>query len=76
MAFDELPKIHDRYYIVRSAASDLAMAMGDIIKKYGLTHSEVTNVLAEEILLWNKYAIRAERHPNDPNARGDEAPSV
>lgn len=59
--------------IVRDAYFDLATAISSIIKKHDLTHSEVTHILAEEILLWNKYAIRAERHPNDPDAKGDEA---
>lgn len=65
--------IHQRSEIVTRAHTDLATAMVKIIEKRKLTHAEVTSILAQEILSWNKYAIRAERHPGDPDKKGDEA---
>ena len=65
--------IHKRSGAVVRASTDLATAMVKIIKERELTHAEVTSILAQEILSWNKYAIRAERHPDDPEKKGDEA---
>jgi hypothetical protein len=65
--------IHPRYFIVRKAAGELNEAMAKILKTHGLTFGEITSILAEEILIWNKYAIRHERHPDDSEKKGDEA---
>ncbi len=59
--------------MVTRAHLDLATAMQKIIQERELTHAEVTSILAQELLAWNKYAIRAERHPDDPEKKGDEA---
>lgn len=66
-------KIHPRYEIVRQAALDLGEALAPIIKKHHLTYVELNEILLSEALNWNKYAKRAERHPNDPSKKGDEA---
>ena len=65
--------LHERHETVTRAHTDLATAMVKIIQERKLTHAEVTSILAQEILSWNKYAIRAERHPGDPDKKGDEA---
>ena len=65
--------IHTRYEVVTHAHLELTTAVGKIIQERELTYAEVTSILAQEILAWNKYAIRAERHPNDPEKKGDEA---
>ena len=65
--------IHERYEVVTRAHLDLTTAVGKIIQEQGLTHAEVTLILTQEILAWNQYAIRAERHPDDPEKKGDEA---
>ncbi len=65
--------IHPRSQVVAQAQVDLSTAMAKILRERELTHYEVTSILAHEILSWNKYAIRAERHPDDPEKQGDEA---
>lgn len=42
-------------------------------EKAGLTQGEVMRFLLDQAMNTNKYAIRAERHPNDPDKKGDEA---
>lgn len=66
-------KIHDRYFKVRDAALELSEALMGIIKKHDLTYAEVQSIILEQAQTWNKYAIRAERHPEDPDKKGDEA---
>lgn len=66
-------RLHPRYFIVQKASSELTGFMLDLIEKHELTHGEIAKLLAEEILTWTKYEIRAERHPEDPEKKGDEA---
>jgi hypothetical protein len=65
-------KIHNRYFIVREAHLALSEATSNIIKRFGLTYAELNGILLEEAQGWNKYAVRLERHPNDPEKKGDE----
>lgn len=44
-----------------------------VIKEYNLTYAEIYSVLLSARTLTVKYHIRAERHPNDPDAPGDVA---
>jgi hypothetical protein len=66
-------EIHPRLEIVTKAGRELSQAVPPIVKKYNLTYVELNEILLMEALNWNKYAKRAERHPNDPDKRGDEA---
>jgi hypothetical protein len=65
--------IHPRTRIVDQAKREIAEAVSAAIDKHGLTFVEVTKILALEILDWSKYALRAERHPDDPGKKADEA---
>jgi hypothetical protein len=42
-------------------------------EKHGLTQGESMKFLLGQALNMNKYAIRHERHPDDPDKKGDEA---
>lgn len=42
-------------------------------QKHGLTQGESMRFLLEQAMNANKYAIRHERHPKDPDKKGDEA---
>ena len=66
-------KIHERYQKVRKAALDLSEKVSEVIKKHDLTYAELNGIILEQAQNWNKYAIRAERHPDDPDKKGDEA---
>lgn len=65
--------LHKRHAIVTQAHLALADFMIKLIKKHDLTHAELNEILLSEALSWNKYAKRQERHPNDPDKKGDEA---
>lgn len=42
-------------------------------EEHGFTQGESLRFLLEQAINTNKYAIRLERHPNDPDKKGDEA---
>jgi len=66
-------ELHPRMFLVEQAKRDVGEALAPIIRKYHLTYVELNEILLCEALNWNKYAKRAERHPNDPDKKGDEA---
>lgn len=66
-------RMHERTMIVNQARTDLEGFLIDWEKKYELTYAEVFSILGDRIANIAKYAIRAERHPDDPEKRGDEA---
>lgn len=65
--------LHPRYSIVRQAGTELGDAVLNVLKKHKLTYLEIVQILTDQIQTWVKYGIRAERHPNDPSKKGDEA---
>jgi hypothetical protein len=42
------------------------------MQKYELTYAEIFSLLGEQVSRTSMYAIRTERHPNNPDKRGDE----
>jgi hypothetical protein len=75
-------KIHERYYVVRDQASKLSEALHKIVferdgEEFVLTSGEqlavVSRVFGDWLSSFAKYAIREERHPEDPDKKGDEA---
>lgn len=66
-------RLHPRTQVVAKARAAVAGAMLAIAKTYDLTYAEEAQILAGAIENCMKYAIRAERHPDDPEKRGDEA---
>lgn len=60
-------KLHQRVMIVQSAQIDLNAAVLDVVKKYDLTFTELFGILNQAEAHWLKYALRDERHPDDPD---------
>jgi hypothetical protein len=58
---------------VQKAEIEMKDALIKIIKKHDLTAIEIVRILLFEAGSWSKYALRAERHPRNPNKKGDEA---
>jgi hypothetical protein len=66
-------RLHPRRAIVSKARIEIGAAVNDAIGKHDLTYAELFGILAEVMQSWAKYAVRDERHPGDPDAKGDEA---
>lgn len=66
-------KIHPRYFKVQEAKNEIELAVLKLIDKHRLTYGEINGVMLEMALGFNKYTIRHERHPKDPEKKGDEA---
>lgn len=63
--------IHPRTMIVRKAQIDLDAAFLDVVKKHDLTFAELFGVLNVAEARWIKYALRDERHPDEPDTPAD-----
>lgn len=57
-------KLHERYFKVNEAGAEIDMAISKIASESELTIAEIVQILAEQIMNYNKYAIRYERHGN------------
>lgn len=66
-------RIHPRTRIVQKAELEIGDAISGAIKEHELTFAEIQQILATQQLRWLKYALRHERHPDDPDKGGDEA---
>jgi hypothetical protein len=66
-------KLHERTTIVEKARHAFAMFLLDLQQKHDLTYGEMFSILGGSIADLAKYQIRHERHPDDPNKKGDEA---
>jgi hypothetical protein len=73
MTDNGLPRIHPRHQTVAKARGEIGLAISRIATTYGLTYGELFSILGGEVQGHAKYAIRAERHPDDPDRGGDEA---
>lgn len=67
-------EIHPRVFKVTEAKLKLATALNEIMAEYGLTYAETNGILLEVAQTWNSYAVRDERHPDDPEKASGEAP--
>jgi hypothetical protein len=69
-----LPTIHPRERIVNEACSELDLAAINVRQKYDLTTGEYLRVLVHVVNNCiggvAKWAIRAERHPENPDKPG------
>lgn len=59
--------------IVQKAGIDLSAAVAEVISKHDLTYGETLKLLAEQSQRWAMHLVRSERHPDDPDKKGDEA---
>lgn len=65
-------KQHPRTRIVNTAAYEIGKAISHVADTMQLTELETIGILLEEAQRCKKYALRAERHPNDPDKKADE----
>ena len=65
-------KIHPRYYIVAKARCEIVTAFLTSSEKYELTFGEETRILSGIMDDLGRNCIRQERHPEDPDRKGDE----
>ncbi len=68
-------KLHERTMMVQQAGNKLARVILEWSEKEGeeLTWIEVARILNEQVAMALKYALRVERHPDDPEKKADEA---
>ena len=66
-------RIHPRTRIVERAELEIGDAVHQAIEEHELTFVEIQQILATTQLRYLKYALRHERHPDDPEKGGDEA---
>ncbi|MGV8131216.1 MAG: hypothetical protein ACP5N7_03915 [Candidatus Pacearchaeota archaeon] len=65
-------KINPRYTIVKEAEMRFRSFFLDLEKEYSLTFGELFQILSSSMADLSKYLIRVERHPSDPEKKGDE----
>ena len=65
-------KLHARTMPVQKADVELHNFLVDWQSRHDLTFTEVAVLLAERQANVLKYALRAERHPDDPDRKADE----
>ena len=65
-------RLHPRTMPVQRASAEIRMALINAQKEHGLTDIEMLQAVAEWQATHLKYMLRAERHPDDPDAKGDE----
>jgi hypothetical protein len=66
-------RMHPRTRIVGRADIQIATAIDKAVSEHDLTCTELMQILASAQLRWLKYALREERHPDNPDKGGDEA---
>lgn len=66
-------RLHRRTSIVQKARSALDLFLLDLEHEHKLTYGEIFSLLGETITHFAKSAVQQERHPDDPDKRGDEA---
>ena len=65
-------KLHARTMLVQRASAELHTLILEFQERAGLTDIEMAVVLTERQQSVLKYALRAERHPDDPERKADE----
>lgn len=66
-------RLHERVMPYQKARLDFAVMVVEFCDKHrDLTYLELLSVMNESVATQLKYAIREERHPDDPEKRGGE----
>lgn len=65
-----MPKVHPRVFVVQQARNELSSAALDIQERHDLTTAEYLAILTGLMQSALKYALRAERHPDEPDKPG------
>jgi hypothetical protein len=66
-------RLHPRTMPVRSAGIHFRDYVNRFQDERGLTDIEMAQILTESLQIVLKYMLRAERHPDDPDHKADEA---
>ena len=66
-------RLHSRTMQVQGAEANIRLKLIEFQQEYGLTDIEMLQILHLAQLSILKYMLRAERHPNDPERKADEA---
>jgi hypothetical protein len=66
-------KLHSRTMLVQRASADIRTALLDLQEQHDLTDVEMLGVVGEWQAGKLKWMLRAERHPDEPGKRADEA---
>ncbi len=66
-------KLHERTILVQTARREIKGAVWDLAMKHELTILETLQCVSAAVDEFLMYAIREERHPGDPEKKGDEA---
>jgi len=66
-------ELHERTLMVQKAGAALGLAICDVIEAHGLTAAEAVSILLTEAKSWNNQALRAERHPGEPDRKANQA---
>jgi hypothetical protein len=65
-------KIHPRTKIFQEARNQFHEFLLNLEQKHELTLGEILHLLGGEVAHFATYQIRYERHPDNPDKRGDE----
>lgn len=66
-------KLHPRTGLVNEAGAKIQRAISQAAIEYGLTSIELLQILQAPIQTELRHMLRAERHPENPSKRSDEA---
>lgn len=66
-------RLHPRMQVVADAEYEFKKAWRAIEEKYELTYGEMFRILGQQVDNIARYLVRSERHPDDPDKKGDEA---
>lgn len=66
-------RLHPRTLPVQKAAANIRTELGELQDIHDLTNVEMLGILLEIAGHYTKYVLRAERHPDDPDRKADEA---
>lgn len=66
-------QLHKRTMLCQKAGNELSSLITTWLQKHDLTYLEAIRCIQEVQFRWINYALRAERHPDDPERKADEA---
>ena len=66
-------RLHERTRLVEKAEYELDAAVAKIVTEHDLTYGEILSILSVLLSRYARFLVRTERHPDDPDKKGDEA---
>ena len=66
-------RLHERTRLVQKAEYELDAAVVKIATEHNLTYGEILSILSVLLNRYARFLVRAERHPDDHDKKGDEA---